>query len=345
MRWFIGFLTLVSFQLMAIGCDQGPSGDPRGSGKSDLERLSRSILLTWEASGADATISRFEAQGLALDAKLYVFGGFYNDHIQATVQSDVYDPANNTWTQLAPLPEKLTHAGQATDGRFIYLAGGFVGDHPGGSSNKIWKYDVAANLWSEGPSMPGKRGGGALVLLGRSLHYFGGTLRLKGGDYVQDYGDHWVLRLDDHDAGWTTAASLPNPRNHMGGCVANGKIYAVGGQHLGDEESGNQRSVQVYDPATDEWTNTADLPFARGHLTSNILEWNGRVIVVSGVTNRRKAVATIEVYDPTSNKWATLTPLPKPRQSGVSGIVGDKLIVTGGSLSVTTWIGKLSRRT
>lgn len=300
------------------------------------------ISLTWEAAGADATIPRFEAQGLTLDGKLYVFGGFYNDRIQATLQSDVYDPATNTWTRLTPLPEKLTHAGQATDGRLIYLAGGFVGNHPGGSSHKLWVYDVAANSWSEGPRMPAKRGGGALVHLGGALHYFGGTFRPKGGDYVQDYGDHWVLQLDDQDAGWTMAASLPNPRNHIGGCVADGKIYAVGGQHLGDEESGNQGSVQVYDPATDEWTNAADLPFGRGHLTANTLERNGRIIVVSGVMNGRKAVATIEVYDPATDKWSTLTPLPEPRQSGVSGIVGDKLIVTGGSLSVTTWIGKFS---
>jgi len=53
-------------------------------------------------------------------------------------------------------------------------------------------------------------------------------------------------------------------------------------------------------------------------------------------------VATIEEYDPATDTWAAFTPLPAPRQSPVSGVIGDQLIVTGGSVTVTTWIGKLS---
>ena len=306
---------------------------------------SRLTTLTWENPGPDATVPRFEAQGLALHGKLYVFGGFYKQGPpQATVQSDAYHLQSDTWTPLAPLQEKLTHAGQATDGTFIYLAGGFVGDHPGGSSKKLWKYDVEDNSWSEGPPMPEERGGGALVFLNNSLHYFGGAVRPAGGDYEKDYGDHWVLQLDDPTGKWNTAAPLPNPRNHMGGCAVEGKIYAVGGQHLGDEKAGNQKTMQVYDPGTDSWTNLAELPVPKGHVTANVLEWNGRIIVVSGVTQRKTKLASVDEYDPKTNAWSALTPLPKPRQSPVAGIIGDTLIVSGGSTTVTTWVGKLAPR-
>ena len=306
---------------------------------------SRLTTLTWEDPGTDASIPRFEAQGLALHGKLYVFGGFYKQGPpQATVQSDAYHLQSDTWTPLAPLPEQLTHAGQATDGTFIYLAGGFVGDHPGGSSKKLWKYDVDGNSWSEGPPMPEERGGGALVFLNNSLHYFGGAVRPPGGDYEKDYGDHWVLQLDDPTGKWNTAAPLPNPRNHMGGCAVEGKIYAVGGQHLGDEKAGNQKTMQVYDPGTDSWTNLAELPVAKGHVTANVLEWNGRIIVVSGVTHRKTKLASVDEYDPKTNAWSALTPLSKPRQSPVAGIIGDKLIVSGGSTTATTWVGTLAPR-
>ncbi|MBI3811108.1 MAG: hypothetical protein HY283_02725 [Nitrospirae bacterium] len=297
---------------------------------------------TWAKPGANAPIARYEAQGLAVEGKLYVFGGFYNQKTQATDQSDRYDIKTDTWTPISSLPDKITHAGQATDGRFIYLAGGFVGDHPGASSNRFWKYEIARNAWTEGPPLPAKRGGGALVRLERRLHYFGGTVRLLGGDYKEDHGDHWIFDLDHPDVGWSTAAPLPNPRNHIGGCAAGGNIYAVGGQHLGDENSGNQRSVDVYDPGHDTWSRAADLPIAKGHLTANVLERDGRIIVISGVTDRSQKLATIDEYDPETDTWTALTSLPEPRQSPVSGIVGDKLIVTGGSLSVTTWIGALS---
>ena len=45
--------------------------------------------------------------------------------------------------------------------------------------------------------------------------------------------------------------------------------------------------------------------------------------------------------DPAAGAWASLAPLPEPRQSPVSGIVGDLLIVAGGSLTQTTWRGQL----
>ncbi len=328
---------LLLFLLIAIGPDPAAT-----EAASDSTVPPPKTSLSWLKPGAAAPTPRYEAEGLAVHGKLYVFGGFFDGKTQATVRSDRYDPKTDTWTPIASLPEKLTHAGQATDGRVIYLAGGFVGDHPGNSSDRFWIYDIERNTWSRGPSLPEPRGGGALVLLGRELHYFGGTVRLPGGEYKADHGDHWVFHLDHPEAGWSAAAPLPNPRNHLGGCAAGGKIYAVGGQHLGDELSGNQRSVDVYDPARDDWTKAADLPVAKGHLTANVLERNGHVIVISGLTNGSQKLDTIDDYDPGTDAWTALTPLPQPRQSPVSGIVGDQLIVTGGSLSITTWIGALT---
>jgi len=310
------------------------------AGELKTPHLKKSI--TWLKPGEDATLPRYEAEGLAVGGKLYVFGGFYNGKTQATVKSDRYDPKTDSWIPIASLPEKVTHAGQASDGRKIYLVGGFVGDHPGPSSNRFWIYDIALNVWRRGPNLPEARGGGALVLLGRDLHYFGGTIRLPDGIYKSDYGDHWVFNLDDPKAEWASAAPLPNPRNHIGGCAAGGKIYAVGGQHLGDEISGNQASVHVYDPETDAWTKAADLPIAKGHLAANVLEHNGRVIVISGVAYGSRKLATIDEYDPATDAWTALTPLPEARQSPVSGIIGNRLIVSGGSLSTTTWIGALT---
>jgi hypothetical protein len=53
-------------------------------------------------------------------------------------------------------------------------------------------------------------------------------------------------------------------------------------------------------------------------------------------------MANITEYDPATNSWTELTPLPAPRQSPVSGIMGNQLIVAGGSLNTQTWIGTLS---
>ena len=304
--------------------------------------LLEEVVISWDNPGENAPIPRMEAQGLAVNGKLYVFGGFItaaDRHLPATTQSHTYDLKTDTWTVLLPLPEKLTHAGQASDGNIIYLAGGFVGDHPGESSDRIWKYHIATDSWTEGPRMPGKRGGGALVLLEKELHFFGGVIRNKNGKYVKDLGDHWVLPLDQPNETWSVLAPLPNPRNHTGGCALDGKIFAIGGQHLGNEKTGNQKSVQQYDPKTNTWVELAELPVAMGHVTSNVLVRNGRILVVSGVGNKSKSLSSIYEYNPEIDQWKTLTPLPRPRQSPVSGIIGNRLVVSGGSFAVTTWIG------
>src|SRR5215208_3363283 len=133
-------------------------------------------LFAW-STGAPSPLGLFEAQGAAVGGKLYVVGGFTTccSTILATAKVHAYDPAANAWQPLADMPEAITHGGTAVDGQTIYVAGGFVGNHPGDSTAHVWKYDIAANRWSAAPALPAVRGGGALVRLGRELHFFGGV--------------------------------------------------------------------------------------------------------------------------------------------------------------------------
>jgi len=308
-------------------------------------------LFIWE-SRATAPIPRYEAQGLPVDGLLYVFGGFFTNaggpHV--TAQCDAYDPAANVWLPLSDMPEALTHAGQAADGPTVYLAGGFIGDHPGPSTDHVWTYDTATDFWTAGPPLPADRGGGGLVRIGRKLHYFGGATRPAGVNLITDFPDHWVLDLGPTDSpaddgtSWTSAAPMPNPRNHIGSAGVGGLAYAIGGQHSENEASGNQVSVDAYDPGTNTWTAVADLPSGRGHIAASTFLMNGRIVVTGGVTNNGKTADVLE-YDPASNIWVKLPDLPAARQSPVSGFINNRMFVTGGSLTAiekTTWSGLIA---
>src|SRR5215213_3711606 len=83
-------------------------------------------LFSWQTK-APAPLQRFEAQGVAVDGKLYVFGGFTSNFLTATTRSDVYDPATNSWTRIADLPDQITHAHAVADGNSIWLMGGLIG--------------------------------------------------------------------------------------------------------------------------------------------------------------------------------------------------------------------------
>ena len=300
--------------------------------------------LVWrEAAGAP--LARFEAQGAAVGSRLYVFGGFdrmVNGQPLATRQSHAFEPGTNRWTRVADLPEAVTHAGVAVDGNSVYLAGGFVGDHPGPQTNHVWKYDTTRDAWTPVVPLPEARGGGALVRAGRNLHFFGGTVR-RGDTYVRDAADHWVLNLDAPTA-WRAAAPMPNPRNHLAGAALSGKVYAIGGQHLGDEHGGNQTDVWMYDPARDAWMARAPLPRPLGHVSASTVVWDGRIVVVAGLTRDARKVAGVTAYDPDANRWEELPPLPAARQSPVADVVNGRLVVATGSSDAgpmaSTWIGE-----
>ena len=300
--------------------------------------------LSWTRL-ADAPRAVSEAQGAVVGDKLYVFGGFNTD-LSTVALCSAYDPSANRWSALADMPEQITHGAVAVDGDTVYVAGGFVGHHPGPQTAHVWKYSVSANRWSAGVSLPAARGAGALVRLGRTLHFFGGVERdlTNLNVYKRDSPEHWVFNLDGGST-WTSAAPLPNPRNHTAGTVLNGLIYALGGQHLGDEQGGEQASVQSYDPATNSWTERAPLPLPLGHINSSTVIFEGRIVVIAGVTMKSLEVANVSAYDPASDAWSALPPLPEARQSPVAGVVDGRLVVTTGSLpsgaKATTWAGDL----
>lgn len=299
--------------------------------------------LSW-STRASAPLARFEGQGLVVNNKLYLFGGFYNSSLLTTTRADVYSIASNSWSRIAGVPERLTHAAQVVDGNTIYLVGGYVGNNPGLSTNHVWKYSISNNSWSAGPALPSDRGGGAAVVLGRNLHFFGGaTRRTTSKSSTIDRAEHYVLNLDGGKS-WTTAKPLPNPRNHLGATVLNGKAYAIGGQHTYNEGTTNQKQVDVYNPATDSWSRAADLPLGRGHISASTFTMNGRIIIIGGTVNNGtsgSASAEVTSYNPDTNAWSRLTPLPSGRKTPIAGTDGTRIIVSTGGLSSatsTTWV-------
>ena len=291
----------------------------------------------WKAL-ASSPIPTYEAQGAVVGARLFVFGGFYDAATRATTRVEAYSVAANAWASLAPMPEAITHAAHASDDRYVYFAGGFIGNHPGPNTAHVWRYDTVQDSWRALPDLPAPRGGGAAAIVGRSLHFFGGAVR-NGSDWIADADDHWVLSLDSL-AVWRSRAPLPNPRNHLAAVSVGETVYAIGGQHLGDEQRGNQASVDAYDSALNQWRAVADMPSARSHVAASVAIWRGKVVVIGGLGQGAQQLSDAISYDAVTNRWNALPSLPAPRQSPVAGSVEDRLIVTTGSHNgprSTTW--------
>ena len=293
---------------------------------------------------APLPVPRSEHMGAVVNGKLYVFGGYVDLTFKPTRRSDVYNPVTNTWTRLADLPVGVTHAGTVADGTSIYFAGGYpeTATFQTFATTTVWRYDVAANRFSSMPALPAARGGGALALLGRELHYFGGSDAARA-----DSALHWALDLDDLAGGWVAKSPLLLARNHVGGVTVGDKVYAVGGQEGQNMDASFRPEVDVYDAATDTWSPAAPLPAPpRSHITNATFVWNGQILTFGGQTTGQNVITDVSCYDPTRNLWGTPFHLPAPRLSGVAGALADgRFIFCGGSSSAglqsNVWIGQI----
>jgi N-acetylneuraminic acid mutarotase len=302
--------------------------------------------LSWK-SVASNPIKREESQSLVYGGKLYQLGG-YVEHYAAITRVDRYDPKTNKWTRMHDMPYDVTHAAVAPDpdGHSFWFVGGFVGDFKNGNgpgaTSRVYKYDAASDSWSQKTSLPNAHGSGGAGIINNKLYFFGGADKNRSFDRKEAY----VMDLTNQGAGWKRIADLPNPRNHLGGIVAGGKLYAIGGQHKLEDDSVAQSDVHRYDPAKNTWTKVASLPKRLSHFNAATVLYDRYIITVGGENPHNTAQPYVFAYDTALNKWARLTNLPDARRAGVAGLVGSKLIQsTGYKHGVkysTTYIADLS---
>lgn len=323
------------YRIRAFNAAGGAAASPQDPART-FNEFGSSIV--WEEI-TPAPIARAEALTATIDGKLYVFGGF-SGSAGPVARSDVYDPITNEWTRLPDLPRRLTHAGVATVGRDIYFAGGYVGTGPGFQqqfgTEEVWRFNVDTQEYTRMADLPAALASGGLVALGDKLHYFGGNDHNRN-----DVNVHHVLDLADPTA-WTSAASLPSGRSHMGYVELGGHILAIGGQFGNDAALETTNLVHHWDPLSPgSWTPLAPLPAALSHVSSSTFLLHDRLIVTGGERDHGDAVDSVYVYDTKQNVWDTLTPLPGERFSGAARAIEGVIYFTGGSSSTTLWRGVL----
>ena len=312
------------------------------------------LASIWEKPGkwkrvARAPSRRYEAANAVVNGKLYVFGGWNGQEIQAMTRVDVYNPTSDRWSRhVSALPLPATHANAEADGSTIWFVGGFVGDSAHKkTTNLAFKYETKTNSWHPAPPLPTATASGALVRLGRSLHYFGGFL-----DRDTTTGNHYVLSLDGGTQ-WETRAPLPKVRGHHAGVAVGGKLYAVGGQFLHDSPNVKDLNfVHVYDPKTDSWQELTSLPVPCSHHEMSTIAIKGKIVVIGGLNRNNKllgkrGLSHIFSYDPKTDKWTELSPLPVGLFGASAKVIGNHIIITGGAdlltpdtSQVTTLLGR-----
>lgn len=141
----------------------------------------------WETA-RPAPMARNSAAGAVLDGKLYVAGGRTVEG-GGTGRLDRYDPAEDRWDTLAPIPVSPATGKQVGGGLAMAEAGGslvaFGGEwfegRGGGVFAETWLYDPARDAWSAGPAMRTPRHGLAAAGVNGTVYAIGGGEVASGG--------------------------------------------------------------------------------------------------------------------------------------------------------------------
>jgi hypothetical protein len=243
-----------------------------------------------------------------------------------------YDPANHTWNST---PDTNPRSGLGTrtllpSGKVLVAGGGSRGSGVGiysiSSSNRSDLYDPVANSWSVGSSLGTARydqtatllrSGKVLIVGGR-----GGPAPLRSAELYDPTSNTWG------------AAAFPweSRSEHTATLLNSGKVLIVGGFISYPGGPDFSASSELYDPASDSWSQTANMRLARWYHTATLLP-SGKVLVAGGA--HVDALASAELYDPDSNTWSDAANLNFARLQHTATLLGNgKVLVAGGAQNI-----------
>ena len=276
-----------------------------------LEPRDRRAGAHWE-SLAPSGFPRQEVAWVRAGDRFYLAGG--------DRRHEAYDPATDTWDEVAELPEQLDHIqGVSVGGRIYYIGG--LSAYPEPAVGTVSIYDPETDSFSRGAPMPRPRGAGGVAVHGGKIYYAGG---LSEGRAVA-----WFDVYDPATDSWSQLPDMPRVRDHFQAQVAGSRFYAIGGRD--SDVDANIGDNDAFDFGRGSWvTDLAPLPTPRGGYASALV---GDEILIFGGEAPDRVFPSVEAYDVREDTWRALEPMPVPRH-GIQAIVcaGDVYIAAGGEL-------------
>jgi RNA polymerase sigma factor (sigma-70 family) len=315
----------------------GRQGNTDGGGMDPRNPQNTFLLAPGKGGGtwtqkADMPTARYIAGSAVVDGKIYVIGGRPTPEVARTAAVEEYDPATDTWRRCADMPTARQGVAVAAVDGIIYAIGAA---DVGPVESIVEAYDPATDTWTKKADMPTRRGHAAIAVVDGIIYVIGG----QSGALPVIHSD--VEAYDPATDMWTRKADMPTARFKLAACVIDGQIYAFGGRTKWDDPEAAVPTVEIYDPATDTWTQASDMPGARSDHTASVVD--GRMYIIGGSrgtpgTGGVYMAPVVDVYDPGTDTWTTAADLPTPRWYPTSSVVDGKIYTIGGAVGAANAI-------
>lgn len=235
----------------------------------------------------------------------------------------------SAWRKVASMPiGRYDAVGFELNG-FGYVGLGNEGNPTVTTVKKFWKYDPAANTWSEVSPLNSYSFGTSRPFTDLSTFNINGIAYVGVGFY--DGSDRGLIsKYDPALNKWTQIKTHPDKVMAALGFGIGGKGYI--GTGLLSTNQPSQRMWE-YDPVGDTWTAKANMPGpARYEATSFVI--NSRVYITGGQNFTSPFVLkdTWE-FDPAADQWTAKAPLPAELSKATAFTLGGKGYVVGGKVT------------
>ena len=249
-----------------------------------------------------------------------------------------YDPSQDKWTTLPPLPVKRFGLGQV-NGKLVAV-GGVKKDNK--KTNDVHAYDERSQKWKQTiPPMPTARDSpGVLSLHGQS------TLIVAGGNTPSQYAVTVEIFKPDTSQ-WYTTDPLPKACRDLSLVAIGNTCYALGGYSfsalnqalyasvddlLGNAVLANQTTHSDSSGAQLAWKtlpgNAPTYGPAAAVLAGNLLAIGGSDNISDGGAIKK----AIYMYSPSTISWIYISDLPAPRSgTAVAVLPSSEVLVIGGN--------------
>jgi len=216
---------------------------------------------TWSTKAPMLTGHAGPAVGV-INNILYVAGGQVGDANSSDLGAfvEAYDPTTDTWTRKADMPTARTSlGGAALDGVFYAIGGSakYIIDTDKGPIVECCKaittveaYDPIADSWTtKAPLNVARRALNQVGIIDGTIYVVGGlTNAPQNTPNINNTFPNVTDTVEAYDVGsdsWTFRTPMPTARRFLGVGVANGLLYAVGGEIPGAANVGKPFIYQI----------------------------------------------------------------------------------------------------